>query len=160
MKYQERMGENNMDNEEERETLEKIIALAQRNDSEGWKEIDATLPEIADSPAVVEWAKDNLDNEDSGLRDLAASTLELTNQELEDSDIENLLNLMQKTDEENPYPRFRAACALAQRSSDERIISLLDKIQSTLTEFTENEGVADIAKGYLQKTKNTSSQSE
>jgi len=104
--------------------------------------------------------KDNLDNEDSGLRDLAASTLELTNQELEDADIENLLNLMQKTDEENPYPRFRAACALAQRGSDKRVTSRLSEIQATLEEFTENEGVADIAKGYLQKTKDTSNQPE
>jgi len=99
---------------------------------------------------VLDWAKKNTANPDSGLSDLAATILEASDETLDAQDINNLTSLMRSNNKENPYPSFRAACALAKRSTSHLLEKpLLSEIKNKLEAFAEDEVVSDIAKSYL-----------
>ena len=133
--------------------LNEIVELAKANRSEDWEIIDRKLPQLSNSEIFLNWARGNLGNEDSGLRDLAASVLENANCNLNSTDISALKRLMQESDG-NPYPSFRAACALAKRSDNPEIKGFIEEIRNKLQQFAEDEGVADLAKNYLERLKN------
>lgn len=142
--------ENNMEQPEiknSKEALEQLIELAKNNKDEDWKIIDGKLGNYSDEGEFLKWSKENLSNEDSGLRDLAASILERSKHDLADSDIENLEALMNENDEENPYPSFRAACVLAK-------MGIITKdVINKLKFFVQDDNVSEIAKKYLEKIK-------
>ena len=94
---------------ETQNNLDKFIELAKLNTDEAWEEIDYKLSQYCNNQDVLNWAKENTANPDSGLSDLAATIMEATSEELDDKDIDNLVLLMRSNDEENPYPSFRAA---------------------------------------------------
>ncbi len=134
--------------------LNKLIELAEMNRDEDWEMIDKELEKYFDEEVFLDWARNNTDNEVSGLRDLAASILEEADCELGDSDIENLKDLMRENNEENPYPGFRAACALAKRHNDGRVKLIINEVVDKLKNFIQDDNVADIAKEYLRKIEN------
>jgi HEAT repeat protein len=130
-----------------KELLGQLIELAKNNQDEDWEIIDGKLGNYSDEEEFLKWSKKNLSNEDSGLRDLAASILERSKYDLEDSDIDNLIALMNENDEENPYPSFRAACALAKRGI------ITKDVINKLEFFVQDDNVSEIAKSYLEKIK-------
>ena len=135
---------------EELNNIDKFIELAKLNTDESWEEIDSKLPQFCNNQNVLNWAKENTANPDPGLSDLAATILEATNEELDDKDIDNLVLLMRSDNTENPYPSFRAACALAKRSKNELLTdSILSEVKDKLKNFTEDEDVSDIANAYI-----------
>jgi len=54
---------------------------------------------------------------------------------------------------DNPYPSFRAACALAKRKEKNEVRGIIEEIKNKLEEFIEDEGVSEIAKNYIEKLK-------
>jgi len=148
--------ENNIEQPEiknSKEVLEQLTELAKNNQDEDWEIIDGKLGNYSDEEEFLKWSKKNLSNEDSGLRDLAASILERSKHDLEDSDIDNLIALMNENDEENPYPSFRAACALATRCWEKRVEKIIKDVIDKLELFVHDDNVSEIAKEYLQKIK-------
>ncbi len=143
--------ENNIENESYKK-LKKLIELAVLNTGESWDAIDEELPQCANDESFLNWARLNLNNENSGLRDLSATVLEKSNCNLVDENIKNLEVLMNE-DDENPYPSFRAACALASRYPDKRIKAIDNEILARLNEFISDTSVGDIAKKYINKIK-------
>jgi len=131
--------------------LSKIVDLARKNTDENWEKINSLLPQYTDQQEFFSWAGENLKNSDSGLRDLAASIFEQTKLPLDDAIVKGLFKLMEETDEENPYPSFRAACALAKKHEDERVSGKINQVRRELQSFVEDEDVSEIAKGYLKK---------
>jgi len=130
--------------------LSTFIELAQANTDEGWETIDEQLPEHCNDPEFLDWARANTANEESGLRDLAATILEGTDEPLTEKDIANLLTtLMREDDPENPYPSFRAACALAKRSDNPMVEKELESIEAKLNEFVDDDDVSEVAQKYL-----------
>ena len=125
-----------------------IVDLAKE---ENWQKVDDLLSQHAGQQELFDWARGSLSDPDSNLRDLAASILEQTNLPLEDVVIEGLFGLMGEVDENNPYPSFRAACALAKRYEDGRVLGKIAEVESKLQCFVEDEEVTEIAKGYLEK---------
>lgn len=131
--------------------LADFIMLAEQDTDKSWSKVDSHLPAYCDKPTFISWAKENLFNENYALRDLAASTLVLSKTELSQQDIDNLTKLMDEEYEENPYPSFRAALALAKRVSDQRITSLSSVIRKRIVSFLEDDTVWDIAKKALEE---------
>ena len=129
-------------------SLNRVVDLARQ---EVWEKVDGLLPQHADQQEFYAWARENFGNLDPNLRDLAASIFEQTELPLDDGVIEGLFGLVGETDEENPYPSFRAACALAKRHEDERVSGRIDEVRSKLKSFVEDKDVAEIAKGHLEK---------
>lgn len=121
--------------------LADFIMLAEQGTDKSWEKIDFHLPAYCDKPIFISWAKENLFNENYALRDLAASTLILSKTEFSQQDIDNLTKLMNEIYEENPYPSFRAALALARRLNDARITSLSDVIRKRIVSFLEDDAV-------------------
>lgn len=126
--------------------LESIIALAKTNTDEGWARVDDQLEQFCNDSSFLEWARDNTENEEIGLRDLAATILEASDTILTKEDVNNLKDLM----EEEGYPGFRAACALAKRIVRHELPGLKNLVTDKLKEFTEDESVSDIANEYLE----------
>jgi len=91
--------------------LDFLLSLATQNTTEAWQKIDEKLPSICDRTDILNWAKENTQNEDDSFRDLAATILESSALDLEVNDILKLKALMS----DKSYPGFRAACALAKR---------------------------------------------
>jgi hypothetical protein len=131
-------------------SLDKIIGLAQQNSDAGWAEIDEQLPVVCDQPEFVAWAKLNTANQESALRDLAATILGATAEELETEDVDKLVALMRADDPANPYPRFRAACALAKKRGVINLPLVQAEVAITLREFVDDPAVADIARQQLE----------
>lgn len=130
--------------------IDKFIELAKLNTDEAWEEIDSKLSQYCNNQDVLDWAKENTANSDSGLSDLAATILEATNNELDGKDIDNLVLLMRSDDAENPYPSFRAACALAKRVNSGLLTeSILSEVKDKLKIFTKDKNISDIAKSYI-----------
>ena len=130
--------------------LRQLIMLARKGTDEAWEEVDKILPELCDDAAVVQWARVNIHNDNLDLSDLAATILEATNIELNKDDTSELLKLMSSNKPENPYPSFRAACALAKRFGTGLIPDDMQaKVKSKLKEFLDDEDVAGIAQEYL-----------
>lgn len=123
--------------------LNNMIELAQRNSDDGWDQIDNMLPELAQEHVVITWARQNLDNEDDRLRDLAASVFEVSEMLPTDEEIAELVDLMNTDD---TYPGFRAACALLKHKISEYTEVARAKVQ----EFKDDEGVAYIVEKYLE----------
>lgn len=128
--------------------LNQLISLAKENTPESWEQIDKQKNSVCNDPDFLTWAKNNLFNNDSGLRDLAATLFEASDIILSIEDVQNLMRLMTTDDS---YPGFRAACALAKRFKTENIKPQIDKIKEKLEEFTkdEDESVVKLAKEYL-----------
>lgn len=129
--------------------LEKIVALAQANTEESRQQVDSLLPTICDDPSVVSWARQNTKNPESPLRDLAATILTATATELDDTDFDNLVSMLHEDDPSNPYPRFRAACALVKKNLTADFPLIRAEVISVLREFVNDEDVADIAREHL-----------
>ena len=128
--------------------LAQIIELAQSGKDEDWEKIDQIIPAIANDKEFYSWAKENLGDGESNLRDLSATIIESSQCSLTDEDIKNLEQLMRENDK-NPYPSFRAACALARRIKDDpRISGLLPALRNKLKLFLEDPNVSDIARSY------------
>lgn len=130
-------------------TFQTIIDLAIRGEDDDWAQIDKFLPSMSNSEEVSMWAKYNLKNPNYGLQDLAASILELTHTNLEDTVVEGLFELLSEENKENPYPSFRATCALAKRIHDPRIAKYKEIIRTKLQLFIDDEDVSQIARYYL-----------
>ena len=141
-----------------KEALGQLTELAKSNQDGDWEIIDGKLDNYSDEEEFLKWSKENLNNEDSGLRDLAASILERSKHDLGDSDVDNLISLMNENDEKNPYPSFRAACALAIRCKEKRVEKITKDVIDKLELFVQDDSVSEIAKKYLEKikTSNTS----
>lgn len=133
--------------------LNNFIELAKTNDDKSWGEIDEKLSQHRSDPALLDWARENTNNEDSGLRDLAATIYEATETDLSADDVSNLLILMRKADTENTYPSFRAACALAKRKENELIKNSAEEIKNKLALFLDDTNVSEIAQKYLRLIK-------
>ncbi len=133
------------------ESLEKIIKLAQTNKDEDWDDIDKEIAKYANEKKFYERAEKNLQYEYSGVRDLAASILEESNIKITSIVIDNLFTLLNEKHPENKYPAFRAACALARRITNPKILERTEEIKTKLREFLEDEVVAKIADEYLNK---------
>ena len=76
--------------------------------------------------------------------------MEKTALEVGDVVIADLFVLMNEAREENSYPGFRAACALAKRRDDPRVVGKMGQVRGKLQEYVDDEGVKDIAKSYLK----------
>jgi len=126
--------------------LESIIASAKTNNDESWAEVDEQMPQICNDSGFLNWARTNIDNKESGLRDLAATILEASDVVLSLDDVNKLKELMK--DEE--YSGFRAACALAKRISQPEIQGFKNLIRQKLEVFAKDEGVCEIANEYLE----------
>lgn len=129
--------------------LETFIQLAKENTDEGWATIDEQLAEHCNDPEFLAWARANTANEESGLRDLTATIFERTDAPLDDEDVSKLLILMREVDADNPYPSFRAACALAKRPDNQEIKTVLGEVKAKLQSFINDEDVSEIASQYL-----------
>jgi hypothetical protein len=125
--------------------------LAKGNTDEGWATIDEQLAEYCNDPEFLTWARANTANEESGLRDLAATIFERSDAPLDDEDVSKLLILMREMDPDNPYPSFRAACALAKRPDNQGVREVLEEVRTKLKSFVDDEDVSGIAKQYLEK---------
>jgi hypothetical protein len=125
--------------------LNNILNLVKQ---ENWEQVDAILPQHSNTQEFLNWAKDNLDNEDPNLRDLAASILEISDTEISEQTITNLYTLMNEKDD-NPYSAFRAACALAKRIENPEIASRANQIKNKLEEYLSDIDVSSIAQRYL-----------
>jgi len=129
--------------------IEKNIAtyLAYLASEEMWGNVDVLLPAHADDADVIAWARAHVRNPNANLCELAASIYEVSSITLEADDLENLLVMMRERID-NPYPRFRAACALAKRANvlDKQIVA---EAQFILHEYLDDPNVSDIAKKYL-----------
>ncbi|MFH1667644.1 MAG: hypothetical protein ABH884_01300 [Candidatus Komeilibacteria bacterium] len=123
-----------------------LVGLAEANTDEGWEKIDAGLPTICDDPSIVDWARNNTSNNVEGLRDLAGTIFEASSIELTDKDIQMLQELMN----DQGYPGFRAACALAKRVKTPSILEIKSDIEQKLKKFVEDADVAEIANEYLR----------
>ncbi len=124
--------------------LQTLVDLAKQG---LWENVDALLSTHANDIAVITWARVNTQNRDLNLRDLSASIYEVSTVTLEENDIEKLL-VMMREQIENPYPRFRAACALVKRANTiEKYF--VGEAKVILREHLNDEDVADIAKTYL-----------
>jgi hypothetical protein len=127
-----------------------VSELTQLAEQGKWEEIDSILPSRSNNQEVFSWAKENLFHENSEMRDLAASVLESSAVELTDDDIHTLVTLMRTVDEKNPYPTFRAACALSKRLNHEAIDdSLQREIKNTIGLYLDDADVSEIAQKYL-----------
>jgi len=124
--------------------LKQLIDLGEQ---ELWECVDAILPAHANDIEIVAWAKENTRHDNHNLRDLAASVYEASTMTLNVDDIEKLLVMIHEQID-NPYPRFRAACAFAKRADvlDKHIVA---EARAVLREYLNDEDVADIAKAYL-----------
>jgi hypothetical protein len=121
--------------------MEKLRQAAVKED---WEFIDSKIPEICNDPSAIASAKKWLFDQDGNVRDLAASILEKTNQDI--NPMKTKLYAIIKADP-HPYARFRSACALAAHGEKTNVI------KTTLSEFKEDPDVADIAKQYLARLK-------
>ena len=153
---------------------EKVQTLLDLVKEEKWGKVDTLLKksEYCDDKDVVSWARVNILNKNWDLADLSTSILEVTNLwELMEQDIEKLIQLMRKEDENYHYASFRAACALAshfkkvnfnnieiwtslygliweqERDSKE---TLKQEIKSKIEKYKNDKDVADIAKHYSE----------
>jgi hypothetical protein len=128
------------------ESIVDVIGYATRED---WDKVDALLPELSNQQLTFSWAGANLRCGDLNIRDLAASIMEQTEMPLQDANVVDLFWVMSQVEETNPYPSFRAACALAKRRADERIAIKIAEVKDHLQNFTEDEDVSEIAQDYL-----------
>jgi len=122
-----------------------LVELAEANNDEGWEKIDSELPSICNNLDVIQWARDNTMNKSDGLRDLAGTIFEASNIILTPKDIQTLQELMN----DEGYPGFRAACALAKRISSPEIVLIKDDIKANLKNFINDDDVSEIANEYL-----------
>ena len=122
-----------------------IVQLAEANEEDGWEEIDSLIKEASNDSIFIEWARKNTKNLSSGLRDLAATIFEASGIELSLEDIALLQDLMN----DEGYPKFRAACALAKRINVLEISKMKGSIKSILESFADDPDVFEIAKKYL-----------
>ncbi len=130
--------------------MDDFIKLAKLNTEEAWEKIDEQLPRYCNNPVILNWAKENLANLESGLADLSATVLEATDEKLNDKDTANLILLMHRDYADNPYPSFRAACALAKHINDVLLAeSVVLEIRNKLKIFLEDKDVSDIAQSYI-----------
>jgi hypothetical protein len=157
-----------MPDEEKAKTvrLTYVIGLAAQ---EKWGEIDALLPVAAQQLDFFNWAGANLKCLDLNYRDLAASILQYTDLDTNDTKLlskELITELFRAMDdkaasEANPYPSFRAACALAKRYPDPNnktmpedvtnaLKGLVEEIELKLQGFVDDEdiSVSETAKYY------------
>ncbi len=140
--------------------IEHLVELAREagvNDDkvdENWGKIDEILQsaEISKDSMAVKWASEYLadyvknQTGEADLLDLSASLFEVGGKNtMPEADVEALVKLLDYKNEENPYPRFRAACALANAAE------VSDKVVLVLREFQSDEDseVASIATDYL-----------
>jgi hypothetical protein len=146
--------------QENQDHIDRFICLAKLNTEGAWEEIDDQLKQYCNDSKVLNWAKENTANTDSGLSDLAATILEATSQKLDTKDIDNLVLLMRSDNEENQYPSFRAACALAKREISSLLeASTLLEVENKLKEFIEDDSVSDIVEKYINVLQNTNDSS-
>ncbi len=130
--------------------IDEFVNLAKLNTDEAWEKIDEQLSQHCNEPEVLNWAKGNTANLDSGLSDLAATILEATDEPLDAEDVDNLVSLMRSDNKENPYPSFRAACALAKTAINDSLEeSILSEVENNLKVFLKDDDVSDIAKSYI-----------
>ena len=129
--------------------LDFLLSLATQNTTEAWQKIDEKLPSICDRTDILNWAKENTQNEDDGLRDLAATILETSDLDLEVADILKLKELML----DKSYPGFRAACALAKRFKNPAVSPAIALVKQKLQDFLKDEDVSEIARKYLDLLK-------
>ena len=135
------------------EELKKIVTEAGEEEwgNDVWERIDGVLPGVCNDAYALDWARENLESEDTDLRDLAASLFEASSLELSDQDILGLETLMK---EDEDFPGFRAACALAKRLGvDRRIEFLRGGIEDKLKAFADDQDVADIVAEYIELLK-------
>lgn len=129
--------------------ITQLVSLAEQG---AWEEVDIILPDLSQKPEVHKWATENVLHSESEKRDLAASIIEASNLELTEDNITDVVTLMRTTDEENPYPTFRAACALAKKldqiGDDE---SLKNEVRETIKMFENDADVSELAKSYLSE---------
>lgn len=128
-----------------------FIQLAKANTDEGWVAIDKQLAEHCNDPEFLIWARANTANEESVLRDLAATIFERTDAPLDEEDVSKLMILMREIDSDNPYPSFRAACALAKRPDNQGVKEVLEEVKAKLQSFIDDEDVSEIASQYLDQ---------
>lgn len=120
--------------------MEKLIAAAKK---ENWGFVDKQIPYFANDPNAIKWAKDKgLVDEDSNVRDLAASLLEKTSN-LDERTETKLYGLMSRY---KSYAGFRAACALASHDWQEKA----SEVRAVLKKAAKDANVGNIAKRYLQ----------
>ena len=143
-----------MENPQWNTLLEKSIAGTNAD----WAEIDRYLT-ATDIPDYTVLAGARLilynlsEHPEAGPRDLAASVLERYPRKIDAIDIQKLEELMVvgQEDIENPYPVFRAACALASYMQTIGSQDLPDYVSSVLRQFAKDKdpAVAKIANDYL-----------
>ena len=128
-----------------------FVNLAEKNTDEAWEIIDRELVKHCDDAEILDWASKNILSENSALADLSASILELAEIKLSKQEVSDLILLMNSTDLENPYPSFRAACALAKHKDNLLITNcVLDSVESKLKEFGDDESVSKVVRVYLR----------
>ncbi len=119
-----------------------------------WGQIDEMLQkaEISKDSTSIQWAGKYLTTYkegnliDADLLDLAASLFEIGGSDvLTGQDIAVLTEVLDYQNKENPYPRFRAACALANAGH------MSKKVEGVLKEFSNDvdQDVSSIANEYL-----------
>ena len=110
---------------------------------EDWDYINAELPKICNDPETLARAQELLGNSNENLRDLGASTLQLTTQQLSEEAESKLYDVMTKSG----FDSLRAACALAEHGIANK------KVVAKLHEFESNpdQEAAEEAKKYLAK---------
>lgn len=128
--------------------LATLIRLAEANTEEGWKEIDSKLPQICNHPEVISWARSNTESRSDGLRDLAGTIFEASDEALTGDDVSLLRKLM---DGDEGYPGFRAACALAKRGNSPDIAAMKKDIAAKLEKFVKDPDIPEIAEKYLEE---------
>lgn len=95
---------------------------------------------------MLVWARENIFNWSSELRDLSATIFEASDTVLTFEDIKNLLQLMII---DTGYPSFRAACALGKRYNVANVKPFMRSVSKKLMDFLDDKDVAEIAKKYL-----------
>ncbi len=108
-----------------------------------WDLVDDMVPFVANDPDYQVWAKTHLSDEEIDLRDLAATIFGSSSPELGiDEEVRKSLELGMEGDED-PYVRFRSACALAQHGNRD------DGVKQTISSGLLDSDTADAAKKYL-----------
>ena len=130
--------------------LREVVRLARIDDDLSWQIIDAVLPKLAQKTEFVNWARMSTTHRTASFRDLAGSIFEQTEIGLTDEDIALLVELMNEVRSSNPYPCFRAACALAKRVRDNRVFRYRNDIVTTLNRYAFDDEVNEDALRYLQ----------
>ena len=120
--------------------FKQLIEAAQKED---WDFVDANISESHLSREQINWALEKgLRDVDQNIRDLAATLLDKSNEELSQEEIENLEKIM--TGDSYHIVRYRLAVALYKRGDMKPIVVQM------MQEAKNDPDVGELAKSYLE----------